>query len=38
MVEHPSITDDMLGDGWGKSLDRDEALNSEYSSDISPVN
>jgi hypothetical protein len=37
MIEHPSITTEMLGEGWGRTLDRDDALKSEYSSDISPV-
>lgn len=31
LVNHPSITKDMLGDGWSKSLDPNEMAISEYS-------
>lgn len=37
IVNHPSITKDMLGDGWSKSLDPTEMAISEYSNDVSPV-
>ncbi|KAL3090206.1 hypothetical protein niasHS_006658 [Heterodera schachtii] len=37
LVNHPSITRDMLGEGWAKYLDPTETATSEYSSDISPV-
>ncbi|KAI1721291.1 transient receptor ion channel II domain-containing protein [Ditylenchus destructor] len=37
LVNHPSITKDMLCEGWSKSLDPVETAISEYSSDISPV-
>ncbi|PAV75537.1 hypothetical protein WR25_21169 [Diploscapter pachys] len=36
-VNHPSITREMLGDGWSQQLDPSEAASAEYSSDISPV-
>ncbi|CAI5445881.1 unnamed protein product [Caenorhabditis angaria] len=36
-VNHPSITREMLGDGWSQHLDPAEAASAEYSSDISPV-
>ncbi|KAI3413578.1 bifunctional tryptophan synthase trp1 [Globodera pallida] len=37
LVNHPSITKDMLGEGWAKYLDPAETATSEYSSDICPV-
>ncbi|KAH7731514.1 Protein TRP-1 a [Aphelenchoides avenae] len=37
LVNHSSITKDMLGSGWIKSLDPSETAISEYSSDISPI-
>uniref|UniRef100_A0A915J1H8 Transient receptor ion channel domain-containing protein n=1 Tax=Romanomermis culicivorax TaxID=13658 RepID=A0A915J1H8_ROMCU len=37
LIDHPSITSDMLGDGWRGSLDHNDAENFEYSADISPV-
>ncbi|CAJ0598054.1 unnamed protein product [Cylicocyclus nassatus] len=36
-VNHPSITREMLGDGWAEHLDPGEAASAEYSSDISPI-
>ncbi|KAL6727833.1 hypothetical protein Aduo_009676 [Ancylostoma duodenale] len=36
-VNHPSITREMLGDGWAQHLDPAEAASAEYSSDISPI-
>uniref|UniRef100_A0A0K0CZW9 ANK_REP_REGION domain-containing protein n=1 Tax=Angiostrongylus cantonensis TaxID=6313 RepID=A0A0K0CZW9_ANGCA len=36
-VNHPSITREMLGDGWSEHLDSAEAASAEYSSDISPI-
>ncbi|KJH41533.1 transient-receptor-potential calcium channel protein [Dictyocaulus viviparus] len=36
-VNHPSITREMLGDGWSEHLDPAEAASAEYSSDISPI-
>ncbi|WKX99872.1 hypothetical protein Q1695_014614 [Nippostrongylus brasiliensis] len=36
-VNHPSITREMLGDGWAEHLDPAEAASAEYSSDISPI-
>lgn len=30
LVNHPSITKDMLGDAWSKSLDPNETAISEY--------
>uniref|UniRef100_A0A915MHE8 Transient receptor ion channel domain-containing protein n=2 Tax=Meloidogyne TaxID=189290 RepID=A0A915MHE8_MELJA len=37
LINHPSITKEMLGEGWAKYLDPSETATSEYSSDISPV-
>lgn len=37
LINHKSITTDMLGPGWGKHLNEIEVSSSEYSSDISPV-
>lgn len=37
LVNHPSLTREMLGDGWGQCLDSSEVASAEYSSDISPV-
>uniref|UniRef100_A0A914DUS0 Transient receptor ion channel domain-containing protein n=1 Tax=Acrobeloides nanus TaxID=290746 RepID=A0A914DUS0_9BILA len=37
LVSHPSITKDILGDGWSGYLDPSETATSEYSSDISPI-
>ncbi len=37
LINHPSITSDMLGEGWAKAVDSAESASSEYSSDISPV-
>uniref|UniRef100_A0A9J2Q8I2 Transient receptor ion channel domain-containing protein n=1 Tax=Ascaris lumbricoides TaxID=6252 RepID=A0A9J2Q8I2_ASCLU len=37
LVNHPSITKDMLGDGWAHYIESTEAASNEYSSDISPV-
>ncbi|ETN69353.1 transient-receptor-potential calcium channel protein [Necator americanus] len=36
-VNHPSITREMLGDGWAQHLDPASAASAEYSSDISPI-
>uniref|UniRef100_A0A7I4YAH2 Transient-receptor-potential-like protein n=1 Tax=Haemonchus contortus TaxID=6289 RepID=A0A7I4YAH2_HAECO len=36
-VNHPSITREMLGDGWAEHLDPSEVASAEYSSDISPI-
>ncbi|PIO74091.1 transient receptor ion channel II [Teladorsagia circumcincta] len=36
-VNHPSITREMLGDGWAEHLDPAEVASAEYSSDISPI-
>ena len=30
-VNHPSITREMLGDGWSQQLDPSEAASAEYS-------
>ncbi|KAI6201631.1 Transient-receptor-potential calcium channel protein [Aphelenchoides besseyi] len=37
LVNHHSITTEMLGDGWSSSLDPTEVAISEYSNDISPI-
>ncbi|KHN74212.1 Transient-receptor-potential-like protein [Toxocara canis] len=37
LVNHPSITKDMLGEGWANYIESTEAASNEYSSDISPV-
>ncbi|CAJ0942580.1 unnamed protein product, partial [Mesorhabditis belari] len=37
LVNHHSITKEMLGEGWTQYLDPGEAASAEYSSDISPV-
>ncbi|CAI4228848.1 unnamed protein product [Auanema sp. JU1783] len=37
LVNHPSITPEMLGEGWSQHLDPAEAAGAEYPSDISPI-
>ncbi|GMT18098.1 hypothetical protein PFISCL1PPCAC_9395, partial [Pristionchus fissidentatus] len=37
LINHDSITKEMLGDGWTQYLDPAEAASAEYSSDISPI-